>query len=408
MDAAARSALRKSKASQEADIMPNDILMSMAACLVQDNSAVYHVKTLPDREPPEMESIKKPPKEIFYRKTQLFATKIPIEVGPKRCTCKYLCHGAPAEIKCLSCVMYDPKGVGFFCKLCFDARHPWYRVPHIFNEIEKDETVQHTLKVSHRRAEMVRYEKEGQELYKDLMANKPKLDYVGDDHHVSNGLKDAGARTMALEHRMREFRKNLRKDILSKPLENDATIYSEIGGSYKLNINDDEAAIIIGRAYRGYKVRSVLSLFIMNRIVRGHDHNSDREFYYDKVTKKSSWKKPLLLMDTHVKAMAVKSTLDKERKRKAQEEAAAAAALEAEKLERQRAEEEEEIRGRKKDPYAVRAGKKSFKPSNHAVNSRSPSGSPTRAGKKSSSSSSSSSLSKSPPRGRRGGIGKMQ
>ena len=136
MDAAARSALRKSKASQEADIMPNDILMSMAACLVQDNSAVYHVKTLPDREPPEMESIKKPPKEIFYRKTQLFATKIPVEVGPKRCTCKYLCHGAPAEIKCLSCVMYDPKGVGFFCKLCFDARHPWYRVPHIFNEIE--------------------------------------------------------------------------------------------------------------------------------------------------------------------------------------------------------------------------------------------------------------------------------
>ena len=169
MDAAARSALRKSKAAGEADLHPEDILRSMAATLLSDNSAVYHVNTLPDREPPELEAIKKPPKEIFYRKTQLFATRVPNEVGPKRCTCKYLCHGAPAEVKCLSCVMYDPKGLGFFCKMCFDARHPWYRVPHIFEDIAKDETVQHTLKVSHRRAEMVRYEEEGKEMYKSLM-----------------------------------------------------------------------------------------------------------------------------------------------------------------------------------------------------------------------------------------------
>jgi hypothetical protein len=286
MDAAARAAISKSKAGQEADLHPDDILRAMASCLVQDDNAIYNVADIPDREPPVLESIKKPPKEIFYRKTQLFATRIPGEVGPKRCTCKYLCHGAPAAIKCLSCVMYDPKGLGFFCKMCFDARHPWYRVPHIFNDIDKDESVQHTLKVSHRRAEMVRYEREGQQELKALLDNVPKLDYIADDHKMAWGLKEAGSRTAALEKKMRDYRKSLRVDILSSPLKDDAARYP--GGKYKLDLNEDEAAIILAKAYRGYKVRHVLSTFVMNRIVRGHDHKSDRVFFYDKVRTRTS------------------------------------------------------------------------------------------------------------------------
>jgi len=289
MDAAARAAINKSRAGQEADLHPDDILRAMASCLVQDDSAIYNVADLADRAPPVLETIKKPPKEIFYRKTQLFATRIPGEVGPKRCTCKYLCHGAPAAIKCLSCVMYDPKGLGFFCKMCFDARHPWYRVPHIFNDIEKDESVQHTLKVSHRRAEMVRYEREGQQELKMLLENVPKLDYIADDRKVADGLKEVGNRTTALEKKMRDYRKSLRADILSSPLKQDAARYA--GGVYRLPMNEDEAAVKLAKAYRGYKVRHVLSTFVMNRIVRGCDHKSGREFFYDKVTKKSSWKK---------------------------------------------------------------------------------------------------------------------
>jgi len=289
MDAAARAAINKSKAGQEADLFPNDILKAMASCLVQDNSAIYNVADIPDREPPVLETIKKPPKEIFYRKTQLFTTRIPDEVGPRRCTCKYLCHGAPAAIKCLSCVMYDPKGLGFFCKICFDARHPWYRVPHIFNDIEKDESVQHTLKVSHRRAEMVRFEREGQQELEMLLANKPKLDYIADDLKMAFGLKEVGNRTTALEKKMRDYRKSLRADILSSPLREDASRYP--GGVYRLPLSEDEAAVRLTKAYRGYKVRHVLSTFVMYRIVRGRDHKSGREFYYDKVTKKSSWKK---------------------------------------------------------------------------------------------------------------------
>ena len=397
MDAAARQAIQRSKNAQEADLHPDDILKSMAACLVEDNSAIFNVATLPDRQPPDIIGIKKPPKEIFYRKTQLFATRIPGSVGPKRCTCKYLCHGAPADIKCLSCVMYDPKGLGFFCKMCFDARHPWYRVPHIFNDIEKDESVEHTLKVSHRRAEMVRYEKEGQDQLKELLDNVPKLDYVADDHKMSFGLKEVGSRTMALEKKMRDFRKSLREDIRRSPLKDDANRYAATGGKYHLELNDDEAASVIAKAYRGYKVRHVLSTFIMHRIVRGHDHASNREFFFDKVTKKSSWKKPALLMHTHMKVMSVKSTIEKELKKRAAEEAAA---REYE-LQLQLAREYDESsledcslssefsdsvdsRGRpiKRDPYAVKAGIKSPK---GKKKSRSPSGkskSPSGKGKK--------------------------
>ena len=39
MDAAARESINRAKAGQEADLNPNEILKSMAACLVQDNSS---------------------------------------------------------------------------------------------------------------------------------------------------------------------------------------------------------------------------------------------------------------------------------------------------------------------------------------------------------------------------------
>ena len=305
MDAAARATLKQVNSGKERDIECEDILKSMASCLIEDNTAVFHVEAMPDAEPPNFEASKKPPKEIFYRKTQLFSTAIPTKVGPKRCTCEYLCTGAPALIKCLSCVMYDPKNLGFFCKACFDSRHPWFRVPHIFEDIDKDESVAHTLKVSHRRAEMHRFTEEYKDQYNDLMKNKPKLEYVGDDFRVTDNLKDAGFRTMALERRMRDFRKNIRKDILSKPLERDGELYE--GGKYPLEMTEDEAVTALCRVYRGHKTRSMLSLFVKARVMRGFDAKSNREFFFDKVTKKSSWKKPVLLLRIHADSLPVKS-----------------------------------------------------------------------------------------------------
>ena len=61
----------------------------------------------------------KPPKEIFYRNSVTFMTVLPPPTMPKRCSCVYLCTGAKATIKCLSCAIYDPYRVGYFCDACF-------------------------------------------------------------------------------------------------------------------------------------------------------------------------------------------------------------------------------------------------------------------------------------------------
>ncbi len=308
MDAAARASMKLQAAGHEQELACDDVLRAMANCLVEDNSSVYHVEAMPDPEPPQFTMSKKPPKEVFYRKTQLFSVEIPREVGPKRCSCQYLCMGAPAVLKCLSCAIYDAKNLGFFCQMCFDSRHPWYRVPHIFEEIGKDESVAHTLKVSHRRAEMHRFEEEGKDAMKDLMKNESLLNYVNDDIRLTDNLKDAGFRTMALEKRMRNFRKSLRKDILSKPLERDNELYE--GGAYKLEMTEDEAANVIKKYYKGHLTRQALSRFVSSKIMRGYDAKSGREFWYDKLTKRSSWKKPVLLLTTHAEVMPVKSAAD--------------------------------------------------------------------------------------------------
>jgi hypothetical protein len=42
-------------------------------------------------------------------------------------------------------------------------------------------------------------------------------------------------------------------------------------------------------------------------VMRGFDAKSNREFFFDKVTKKSSWKKPVLLLRIHADSLPVKS-----------------------------------------------------------------------------------------------------
>jgi hypothetical protein len=155
----------------------------------------------------------KPPREIFYRKTLTFLTKLPPPVQPKLCSCQYLCDGDPAVIKCHSCSIYTPTNAAFYCQKCFDARHPWYRIAHIYSSIEIDESIEHTLKVAHRISEATRYEKEGQELLKGLMHEKSRVEYIADDEKIDNQMREFGRRAVALEEHIEQLRKNLRVDM---------------------------------------------------------------------------------------------------------------------------------------------------------------------------------------------------
>lgn len=287
MDAASRDALKRAKAAGEAELEMNDVLAAMASTLVKQSAHVYHVEMVPDPLPRNQDTVdKKPPKEVFYRKTSTFATELPSAVLPKRCTCQYLCTGAPATIKCLSCVMYDPKGVGFFCKLCYDARHPWYRVPHMFIDISLDESIEHTLRVAHRRAEMIRFERDGTDLLDNVKSLGPVLQFVGDDFKVDSQLKSAGHMATKLEDRIRNFRREMRRDVRRKGL--------------SVPFNEDEAAIVIGKYYRRWRVRMWHSVHYINRL-RRIKNSIGALTYYDTKTNSVLMKRPSFLLQSHIK-----------------------------------------------------------------------------------------------------------
>jgi hypothetical protein len=159
----------------------------------------------------------KPPREIFYRKTLTFMTQLPSMVPPKLCSCQFLCEGVPATIKCHSCSIYSPTNAAFYCNACFTARHPWYRVPHLYTSIEQDESVEHTLKIAHRISEAARFEKEGDDLMKSLQNEKKKLHQVADDLKVDEQIKQYGRRSTALEEYVLHLREQLQHDITYTP-----------------------------------------------------------------------------------------------------------------------------------------------------------------------------------------------
>lgn len=206
-----------------------DVFAAMAESLVE-SQALFQVPSIPDKGFSLVVG-GRPPREIFYRKTTTFATTLPPPVQPKRCTCKYLCTGATASIKCFSCAIFDPTGTGFYCTLCFKNRHPWYRVPHMFADIDNDENIEYTLKVAQRRAEAGRYEAEGKEVLKKLHGQREKLLEVAEDEDIDDKVRIYGRRTVQLEAKMRQMRQKLRDELRA--------------GGECLILSDDEAAQVI-------------------------------------------------------------------------------------------------------------------------------------------------------------------
>ena len=200
--------------TQDSVVDPSEVFSAMTASLLEKQpkpfNPIYAIKPGPQT---KLKIGGKPPREIFYRDTLTFMTNLPPAVQPKICTCKYNCSGAPAAFICHSCAIYDPSKSAYYCSECFPARHPWYRVQHIFTEIENDESIAHTLKVAHRMAEMSRYDSEGKGILRKIQNQKPNLALVADDEKVDNQLREYGRKVVAVEEHILELRERLRRDI---------------------------------------------------------------------------------------------------------------------------------------------------------------------------------------------------
>ncbi len=310
----------------------DDVLAAMAESLVETiagdaKALLFQVKDKPDvkHEFNVPVTARRPPREIFYRQTVTYAQELPKQVGRLRCSCKYVCTGAIATIKCMSCKQYDPTGLGYFCDLCFKQRHPWYRVPHIYIAIERDENIEHSMQIGHQLAETARYQKDGQDVLNKVLGNNKNLRYLEDDSKVDSQLKSVGRKMIDLDERIGNIQLRLRADVNKYDLEHGlgteypaitAPSYSnEISSLFISNssivdsddnssapvvkLNEDQpnyvssanlsSIVAIQRMMRGYLTRKLISSIMCERILRVFDELSGRDFFYNKVTTGSTW-----------------------------------------------------------------------------------------------------------------------
>ena len=295
----------------EDTVQPDEMLLAMAHNLVETHN-LYKVPEMEDP-PIYVKDAIKPPKEVFYRKTMLFATKVPPPPRPRRCSCQFVCTGAAADIKCMTCSLYDVTGNGYYCQACFNLRHPWYRIPHIWSLIAQDESIEYQLSVQHRKAEAIRYAKEGTELLDRLHSYGKQLDYVGDDVKIDDELITAGRKAQGMEEQLIEMRHKLRDDLRfgyghrhhkdkedSKMIDNngESKLNNDFDNS-KVDFDDHEASVFLQRCYRGYMVRKSISLLFVERFYRVYDRHAGREYYHDQSRELSSWEPPRFLMQMH-------------------------------------------------------------------------------------------------------------
>ena len=342
------------------EVACEDVLAAMAESVLTSISGdskvrIFKVEQQKDREV-SVSVGGKPPREIFYRKTVTFKQAFPNEVGRRRCSCASVCSGAVATIKCMSCKIYDPTGLGYFCDMCFRHSHPWYRVPHIYMDIGRDESVEQALRVAHRKAEIVRYQKDGRDTLANVMSVEPKLEYLADDLKIETDMRDAGRKITDTVNRILTFQDQLRKEVsdydnkvskdsslrrklFSDPAsgDNDNTVYNTRDGGSNNSVSSSvsvtssmlgslqstsssksllpkeeerekqkgsgerkrssaemtaRSVILLQAFLRGCRARQVISQAYADRLLRVFDRRSGRDFFHDRVTNGSSWSLP--------------------------------------------------------------------------------------------------------------------
>lgn len=243
------------------DVCFDDVIDAMADSLLEIQMQPTIVQ-VPDQKPRLPPRIKKPPKEVFYNESIRFAPKAPMPVLRQRCTCRFLCQGAKAEVKCLSCALYEPSGVSYYCRMCFEARHPWHRVAHIFTTIYQDELIGINMKIQREKIETDRYLEEANILKEKVAKNLLIIEKVADDVEAENAMRSIGRKINGLDGRLRDMRSRFRRTLLEEGV--------------SLDFTDEDGIAVIQRVFRGFRIRRVLSLLYVERIIRVWDADAGR------------------------------------------------------------------------------------------------------------------------------------
>ena len=234
------------------DVSVDDLLSSMSQTLIAIKPKMKQISLVEDRKF-VLRLKPKPPKEMFYRKTLSIDSQLGRKVMPELCTCKFVCFGSLATLKCLNCSVFDPLGLGYYCDKCFETRHPWYRVAHIVAPIYRNEDIRQSILKQESQLQADRRKLESYQLIDKIKANQFRLTIVADDLQVDTSLRKAARKSIGLEYKLYQMRRKLRKEI------------RQAGG--KSEMTQQEAALALQTSYRGFKVRTLISKAYAERTI---------------------------------------------------------------------------------------------------------------------------------------------
>jgi len=259
------------------------------------------------------------PGQLFYNDSRYYHRPPPLPKLPK-CTCGVTCRHAKAVIKCFSCIKFDAEGKGFYCKSCFEARHPWYRAQHTFLPLDQTEKAKldhqktsHWVEADRKVAEMAELLKKTQGWIEQIESDS--IDYKADDM-----LKESGKKLLKAEERIRALLDRLKgkdsnamvlKEAEQMPAELESIVKStdsttsskskkktpalDLAQVQREPLTEEEAAIIIQSYVRRYLALSVALNDVQEIYCIKYEQNLGIWYYYNTLTNTSSWKRPPLI-----------------------------------------------------------------------------------------------------------------
>lgn len=152
--------------------------------------------------------------------------------------------------------------MGYYCDECFNARHPWYRVAHIYGSIQQNEDIGISLRCQNHDLQLDRQRIDNYQILDNIKKNKLTLEVVADDVVVDSNIRKAARKTVELEVKMNKLRARLRADVRAS------------GGNVEWT--EGEAIVVIQKLLRGYRIRKLISRAIAERTIKVWDASSLR------------------------------------------------------------------------------------------------------------------------------------
>ncbi|TMW63345.1 hypothetical protein Poli38472_002286 [Pythium oligandrum] len=210
-------------------------------------------------------------------------TKFPQKV----CSFSICCHKEHATKKCQQCSKFDPARLGYYCDACFEARHPSYRLPHVWIPIEDEVNVEQNW-VNH--VTQHKLEQDTAELQlllnqtQSFLQSKRGHSTAVSSYRTPRGsvdFKRAKANASAISTTLRDLMEQIHTELAKKPL------------------TREDALIKIQTMWRIRKARKQLNELLRSIYQTFEDPTTGQTYYYNVRTKSTQWHKPTgLVQDT--------------------------------------------------------------------------------------------------------------